>query len=313
MTETQQVAPPDEPKQDTPGLDDIPPKIARLALEFGLIHKGWTMEDYLVHAVETGGFETVNIWAVQGSGKSCRMLQMGYWIYKDWDLVLKSVVFRPNEFVRRLKEIPMGKRTPCLLWDDIGVHYPSSKFKTDIKQYEAIDSAWAAIRTKCSVIVMSIPLIDRLAKNIKDNLTFEVFLGRNQMELINRIFHLPGLGRIDSNFFKVCIEKPKQFNLYDTPRDVFKEYYEMRLRLTEEALDRLDEATDSETAEGYVTVLEAAKELGISPNTVQQMVSRGIISGRKIGGKMHVLEEDFEALKETQLKGRRYLGRNKPK
>jgi len=235
------------------------------------------------------------------------MLQMGYWIYRDWDLVLKSMVFRPNEFVRRLKVIPIGKRTPCILWDDIGVHYPRSKFKTDVKQYEAIDSTWAAIRTKCSVIIMSIPLIDRLAKNIKDNITFEVFLGRNQMEMINRIFHLPGLRSVESNFFKVGIERPSRFNLYDVPRDVFKEYWQMRLQLTEEALDRLDQATDTDNVEGYISVLKASKEIGISPNTLQQMVSRGVISGRKIAGKLHIPEEDLEELKAAEnVKGRRH-------
>jgi excisionase family DNA binding protein len=42
-----------------------------------------------------------------------------------------------------------------------------------------------------------------------------------------------------------------------------------------------------------------ARILGISPNTIQQMISRGVITGKKIGGKLHITNEDLEALKET--------------
>ena len=283
-----------------------PPKIVELAIVFGLIHSGWTLEQYLIDAVKNMGYETLSLWAVQGSGKSTRMLQMAHWIYKDWDLALKSFEFKPSMVVKRLRSVGLGHRMPCLCWDDIGVYYPSSTFKTDIKQYQAIDSSWAAIRTRCSVIMTTIPLIDRLAKNIKDNVTFEIFMGRNQMEMINRVFHLPGIGTLESNFFKVGIERPKQFDLYKVPRDVFKQYWEMRETLTEEALENLDRVTDPEDTEGYTSVLQAARDLRISPNTLQQMISRGIVGGRKIKGRLHVLNDDLKLLQETeQVKGRK--------
>ncbi|RLG76816.1 MAG: hypothetical protein DRO12_03780 [Thermoprotei archaeon] len=290
--------------------ESAPPKVIKIALDFGLLKIGYSLENYLVDAVKEGGYETVCIWGIQGSGKSSYMLQMGYWIYKDWDKVLSSLVFKPNDFVKRLKSIPVNRRTPCLLWDDIGVHYPSSTFKTDIKQYEAIDSAWAAVRTKCNIIIMTIPLIDRLAKNIKDNVTFEVFLGRNQKVMIRRLFHLPGLNRMESNFFKILLEKPYKINLYDVPTDVFKEYWELRLRLTEEALDRLDKTVEEEDLKGYVPVLDASLELNVSPNTLQQMISRGIVQGKKIKGVLCIKEEELEKLKMSEkFRGQRPRGK----
>jgi len=286
------------------------PRHVETAIQYGLIHPGWTLEDYLRHAVESQGYETVLIHGVQGSGKSNRMLQQGYWIYRDWDKVLANIVFKPADFVKKLQSIPMGKRIPWIGFDDVGVHYPSSKFKTDVKQYEAIDATWAAIRTKCSVISLTIPLLDRLAKNIKDNVSFEVYIGRNQMELVERIVRLPSFDRMETRLFKILVEGPRKFNLYDVPKDVFKEYWDMRLRLTEEALESLAQATDLEVEEGYTPIIDLAVELGLSPNTIQQMVSRGVIRGRKIRGILCVCDEDIPKLKKVykNQEANRYRG-----
>lgn len=288
------------------------PEHIKLAYDFGVLKEGYTLEDYMNEAVQKNGYETVCIWGVQGSGKSNRMLQMGFWIFKAhlskegyqpteeeiWDAVLQAIVFRPRDFVRRLKEVPRGERLPCLLWDDIGCHYPSSKFKTDPKEYEAIDQTWAVIRTKVGVVVVTIPLINRLAKNIRDNLTFEVYLGRNQNELIRRVYHLPGTRRMESNFFKIIIEEPTPFDLYFVPKWVWDRYWEMRLDLTDEALAVLEGTVDMEELEGYIPVLDASdllREHGkrISANTLQQSISRKVMRGRTIGNRLCVLEEDL--------------------
>jgi len=271
------------------------PKPIELAIRFGLIKPGYNLEDYLIEAVKhPSGYETVQLWGVQGSGKSCRMLQMLYWIYYEmigdvdqaWQAVLDHILFKPSTLVETLEAVPDDEVLPALGWDDIGVHYPSSKFKTDIKQYEAVDSTWAAIRTKVHVVITTIPLIDRLAKNVKDNVTFEVFLGKNQMELINRVFHLPGIHSIESNFFKVTVETPSTFDLYLVPQWVWDEYWAMRLKLTKEALTTLRGATDMEDFDNYIDVWSISKKISVSANTLQQMGSRGLIPTQKIAGQL---------------------------
>ena len=281
-------------------FSNVPPRIYQIAKAFGLIHEGWTLQEYLLDAVKNQGYETVYIWGQQGSGKSSRMLQMGYWVYQDWDLVLKNIVFKPSEFVKRLRKVPKGKRIPCLLWDDIGVHYTSSTFKTDIKQYEAVDAAWAAIRTKCNVIVITSPLIDRLAKNVKDNITFEVFIGKNQMEMIRRIIRLPGIEKMESNLFKYIIERVRPFNLYDVPKDVFQQYWDMRLQLTEEALERLDKTIGEESLEDLIRVTDAANELGMSVMSLLDAITRGACKKRMINGVAYITKEDFERIKKNR-------------
>jgi len=274
-------------------------RIVQTAIKFGLIKPGWTLENYISEAVEKQGYATVQVWGEQGSGKSNRILQQGYWVYKDWDLVLKNIIFKPSSFVQRLKAIPKGKRVPWIGWDDVGVWFTSNAFRTDITQYEAVDGAWASIRVKCSVISLTIPNISRLARNIKDNVSHEVYLGKNQMEMVERIVRLPSFTSLESELFKVLIEGPRLFRLFNVPRDVFKEYWEMRLQLTEEALEKMDQSTEPESPEGFIPVLEAAKiskEKGVrySTSSIQQDISRGVIRGTKIGPVLYVWEEDFQ-------------------
>ena len=124
------------------------PKHLLLAQQFGIIIPGWIFVDYCVHAVKNHGYETGGIHGTQGSGKSNCLIQYGFDIlskselegYDDdsiWEATLDYIVFKPSDFVRTLEEVPRGKRLPIILWDDIGVHYTSSTFKTDIKQYSA--------------------------------------------------------------------------------------------------------------------------------------------------------------------------------
>lgn len=273
----------------------IDSKIVQYAVEFGLVKLGWVLKDYIIEAVKTMGYETVLCWAMQGAGKSNLTLQEGYWILGDWDKVLKALVFKPQEFVKRLKEIPKYKRVPWVGWDDIGVHYASSSWRTNIQQYEAIDETWAAIRTKCSVVSLNIPLINRLARNLKDNISFEIFSGKNQNIEIFRYVRLPSFERPEANFFKVLIEPIHKFDIYNVPTDVFKQYWDMRLELTEEALSRLGRVvTKTEAEEDLINIHEAIAESQLSAKYIIDVSSRGLLRKEKIEGLLYFNRNDWK-------------------
>ena len=256
------------------------------------------------HAIEEGGYETYNLWGVQGSAKSNRTLQIGFWAYQDWDKVLNNIVFMPDSteipsfekygFIQKMKSITKGKRIPFLGWDDLTVHMASSSWRTNIEQYEAIDNLWAAIRTKVSVMVANNPLIDRIPKNIKDNITMEHFIGRNQAELIERYVRLPGLKQVESNFFKIQVEPLKRFNIYDVPTDVFKQYWNLRLELADHALAKMGKAFDSSNLDGLVQVSQLVKDLDIAPTTVSELVSKGVVRGERVNKRLYIDKEDYE-------------------
>ena len=291
------------------------PSPVRLGIDFGFLVLGWTLRHYLLDAAtKESGYETCAIWGTQGNGKSSRMLMMLFWVYSKlypdemvaWNIVLERIIFRPTDFINLLEEsLRLGIVLAAIGWDDIGVHYPSTKFKTDIKAYEAIDSTWASLRTAVHVVLLTIPLIDRLAKNIKDNVTFELFIGKNRLQLVNRWFRLPGF-KENSNFFKAELKgERKTFNVKDVPLWVWRKYWLRRIELTKEALANL-KAVSKGDIKGMIPVLDAAEiahtqAIKMAASTIQQNISRSVFRGEKVGDILLVNEDDF--YRELVMKG----------
>ena len=264
---------------------------------------------YNLEVANTHNFFLANGILAHNCKKSNLTLQQGSWCYgervgdrwyEDWDRVLKYLVFRPGKdergFLKLVKSINMGERIAWAGWDDMGVHYPSTVWRTDMPKYQAIDAAWAIIRTKISVISTNNPLIDRVAKNIKDNISMEVFVGRNQMLMTERFCHIPGLKAIEAFFFKVPIEKPYQFDYERVPADVWKEYWDIRLAVAESAIQKLDEAYSDEMGDvsDYTPVYDLVDQNIASPSQILSYSTRGLIHMTQMGGKGYVLTEDVE-------------------
>ena len=294
-------------------LEGIPKHVV-IGMDYGLIREGYDLADYLSDAVEDpSGCETTLIHGQQGAGKSNFALQKAYEIIERrmtrekmrkpdpdevWEAVFERLVFTPADFVNRLEGID-SDRLDVIIWDDIQLNYTNSTFKTDITQYAAIDSMFAVVRTKVAVILITIPNITRLPKNVKDNITFEVFIGKNRKVQTRKIFRLPGTRRVDSNVFKPQLEQPYIFNIYDIPPHIWARYEKLRREIANKALALLKSVTDMEEEENYISVMDASKTLGMSPNTLQQMVSRGVIHGQKIKGILHIHHDTLKAIKET--------------
>lgn len=287
---------------------DPVPRHVEVGIEYGLIKKGEDIDGYLTKAsFDPAGFECVCAHGKQGSGKSNYMLQRTATIKKAsffrdhkrfpterelWTLVLEAIVFTPTDFIEKLESVKeMGERLDVVLWDDIQLEYTSSTFKTNIDQYAAIDSMMAVIRTKCAITLITIPNITRLPKNVKDNVTFEVFVGQNRKVQIRRIFRLPGQKRIDSNLFKPIIQRPRIFDIYDIPNWAWRKYEAMRQEIANKALANLKKATDMEDADDFTEVWKLGGQLSVSANTLQQMGSRGIIPVKMVNGTLCVPNE----------------------
>lgn len=274
-------------------------KLLNMALAFGLVSWKWTVKDYIRYAAQNMRYETVHVWGMQGSMKSNETLQLGYMILEDWDKVLKYLVFRPGKeergFLRLVKSIGEGNRIPWAGWDDLGVHFPSTAWRTDMPKYQAIDAVWAIIRTKISVVCTNSPLIDRIAKNIKDNISIEIWSSPNQTLITERFCRIPGLKEVEAHFFKIPIEAPKQFNWQAVPADVWKEYWDLRLRVGEEAIQKLDEAYDEDVdLSEWVPLYEVLDQGIATPSQVIAYSTRDLITVSKVGGKRYVKKDDVE-------------------
>lgn len=296
--------------------------IIRLGIQYGLLKQGHHLDDYLLDAVrDPSGSETVCYHGQQGSGKSNKALQTAkpivlYTLTQElgrppteselWRSILDRLVFSPSDFVRKLEAVDKDDRLDVVIWDDIQLNYTSSTFKTDIEQYSAIDSMFAVIRTKVAVVLITIPNISRLPKNIKDNVTFEVFVGKNRLVQIRKIFRLPNIkDRLDSNVFKPIIDKPASFDLFAIPAWVWNMYETLRKKIANEALAALKGVTDMTDIEGYLTIpdtVRVARDHGRSwgAMSIQQMASRNMLRKQKINGELCIEEKSLLDLIEAE-------------
>lgn len=290
-------------------------RVMQLAMTFGLVIPEYTMKDYVLHAAQTPtGYETLSIWGPQGSKKSCRTLSILNWIYQDWDTVLEEIVLMPDAkdlpayekrgFIQKMQSISKEEVVPTLGWDDYTVGMPSSTFKTDIEVYGAVDATWAAIRTKVRVMVLNCPLIDRIGRNVKDNITIEVMLGRNQVEQIERFVRLVGLKHLESNFFKIQVEPLHRFDYHQVPKSVFDEYFDLRKEIADYAIHKMGKAYKDEAAlmKDMVTPFQIMADIPIPPNTLHDMIRRHFLPHEKVNGKIYISNSDYEKFKDFYYK-----------
>jgi len=223
-----------------------------------------------------------------------------------WSKVLADLVFKASSFVAHLKAVPDREPLDSLDWDDIAGHYTNMEFRLDPQAYAQVDSAITVLGTKAKVIITNIPNMTRLARNIKDHTTMEIFIGRNKLRKMMRIFRLPGLKYMDMNLFKADVEPPSMFDLYKVPDWAWEIYEGRRIELAKEVFEVLGETVGFDKApEGYLSVPEAiilAKDMGVDwgVSTIQQNASRGVWKKIKVGGYMFIEEKSYKRMLEAQ-------------
>ena len=223
-----------------------------------------------------------------------------------WTAVLDAIVFKSGEFVARLERVPDRDPLDCLVWDDINGHYQNMAFRINPEEYAQVDAAFTVVGTKAKIIVTNIPNATRLAKNIKDNVTIEIYVGRNKKRMMKRIFTLPGLRNLNMNTFKVDIERYSTFDIYKIPTWAWILYEDRRIKLAKDVFAKLGKvATMDEPPPGYITIAEAVKiardagaDWGVS--TMQQNASRGIWGKVRASGYLFIEEKSFRLVLEAE-------------
>jgi len=297
-------------------------------------------------AVAPDGYEVVAVDGVQRAGKSNQSLQIVGWAkhatqafklndveYKDykaaidagtppadyidalpiqpterdlWEAVLECIQFKASEFTAYLGAVPDGEPTDACLWDDIAGHYSNMSFRISPEEYAQVDGAFTVLGTKARVIVTNIPNLTRLSKNIKDHLSFEIFIGKNKKRMLRRIFRLPGLRSPNMNEFKADVEAPSGFDIYRIPAWAWTRYEKRRFELARDVFKALGESVDmDQVPPGYLSIPDAIRRArdrgaGWGVSTIQQNASRGAWKKVKAQGEMFIEEESFMKVLEAE-------------
>ena len=100
------------------------------------------------------------------------------------------------------------------------------------------------------------------------------------------------------SFFKVLIEPPHSFDLYEVPTDAFKQYWQQRLELCEEAIKRLGNVVSKEEFDGnkFINIHDAMEETKLSAKYLLDLSGRGAMRKEKIDNVMYFNREDYNKI-----------------
>jgi len=246
----------------------------------GYIRPGWALDDYMRYTIDNMGWDFIVIWGEMGGGKSNLLLQLGYMVYKDWDIVLDQIIFTPEEFRLKVKDaVQSGERIPWLGWDDIGAWASSDLYHIDRRSYSLLKRGWQLIRPRVSVVACTIPCKADLVAFMLDDMTFEIHVGKRYetwygIYICNRWLksydlknpkkimwdpiiieagHFPLVPEVKADLVENLpheygyIDKDGRFiprkmkmDFPGVPRDVFKQYFEKRLQLADTGAMMMD-------------------------------------------------------------------------
>lgn len=145
------------------------------AIKYGVVKLGWTATDYMRYAIENYGWESTGITGLKGSAKSNLLLQRGFAIYKDWDLVFKRTFTEIDYFLALLEDaIERRIRIPWVGCDDIATIFPRSLYFTDRKLYSELKSAWETTRTIISNFDWTATRKNKVSTFITDDITGDI-------------------------------------------------------------------------------------------------------------------------------------------
>jgi hypothetical protein len=160
-------------------------KFLEMAVKYGVVKRGWTAADYMIEAVKNYGSENTGITGQKGTAKSNLLMQRGYIIYKDWDLVREHTITEIDPFLDLIENaIENKERIPWLGLDDVATIFPASLYFTDRKLYSDLKSSWETTRTVFANIDRTAKRKNKVASFITEDITGDIITYDRRGELL---------------------------------------------------------------------------------------------------------------------------------
>jgi hypothetical protein len=191
--------------------------------------------------IDNDRYAWVVTWGEARTGKSTLNLLLAYHIYKDWDAVLDSVVFNLNQLLYKIqKGIPrrfptrngLHNRIPLIVWDDFACH--SGKARTQHERsWDIFKGAFDSLGTKLGVLIANMVIPSSPTAQLTEKFTHECWVYTRGRVKFDRIRHQQDYYNYRARQKKDWID---DFEFGQVPKDVFKQYDEMRCGLADEVL-----------------------------------------------------------------------------
>lgn len=197
------------------------------------------------------------VWGPPRTGKSNLCLLLSYYVYKDWDKVLNSVVFNLNGLLYKLQagepqRFPtyngLHKRVPLIIMDDYGAHCNKAKTQHE-RGWDVFKGGFDTLGTMLGILIANMVSPNEATQQLSDKYTHEIFVHSRGQAKYDKVHQ-----QQDFNSWRAMQSKEwlQEFTFGEVPKDVFKQYDEMRCQLAQEVLFSINETMAVEQVENIM-------------------------------------------------------------
>jgi len=204
-------------------------------------------------------------WGPPRYGKSSLCLLLGFWIYRDWDKVLNCVVFNLNQLLYKIEHgIPerwptrnqLHNRIPLVIWDDFATH--SGKAKTQHERsWDIFKGAFDSLGVKMGVLIANMVTPSTPTLQLTEKYSHELYVYSRGHVKYDRVKH-------QQDYYNFRTRQNKEwlcdFEFDQVPRDVFKQYDELRCSLADEVLVSIKDVMATTEVETIVKRIKPTDE-----------------------------------------------------
>jgi hypothetical protein len=197
-----------------------------------VVHDMWA-------AILDDSWMNIVVWGQPRTGKTTLQMGLAYWIYKDWDAVLRSFVYNLSGILYNMEHgiptrIPtrnrLHNRVPVVMPDDWGAH--GNKAKTQHEPaMDIFKGAMDTYGTQIAIFLSSMGNPNSLTQQLQEKYTHEIYVpvrGEAKYDVIDW----------QQNFAGWQPRRKKtwhdSFDFGEVPLDVYKEYDDHRLSLVDQ-------------------------------------------------------------------------------
>ena len=187
------------------------------------------------------------VWGKQRTGKTTIQMQLAHAVYKDWDMVLNSFVFNLSGLLYKIdrgqptriftKNL-LHNRIPLIIYDDWGGSSNKAQTQYD-KAWDIFKGGFDVLGTDMSILIASMVDPSEPTFQLQQKYTHEIFVPERGVYKYDTVNWYQDYRGWQPKRKKDWIETQFFFNV---PRDVYKQYDEMRMSLVDEVKQRIRDA-----------------------------------------------------------------------
>lgn len=186
-------------------------------------------------------------WGKPRTGKTTVQLKAGYDVYADYDLVLQAFVFNLNGILYKMKKGEpcrimtlngLHRRVPILFPDDFGAQCNKAKTQHE-PAWDIVKGAWDTLGTKVGVMMASMGTPSGVTQQLQEKYTHEIFVdkrGHAKYDEVDWQQNFRGWQAMQNKHWL------HEFEFEPAPRDVYRDYDELRQSLVDELIQQIDDA-----------------------------------------------------------------------